>query len=741
MSLKKSLKSDLISGFLVFLIALPLCLGIAKASGFPPIAGIYTAVVGGLIVTFFTNSPLTIKGPAAGLIVIALGAVNELGQGDIVDGYRLTLAVIVVAGALQVVLGFLKSGSLSDFFPSSVIHGMLAAIGIIIISKQVHLALGVVPVSHETMGLIAEIPQSILNMNPEVAVIGLVSIIILFTLPLFKNKYVRLVPAPLVVLLIAIPMGLYFDLGHEHDYDLGSLHFHINPAQLLVALPSNFFSGITFPDFSQIFSAVSIKYIIMFSLVGSIESLLSAKAIDMLDPQKRTSNLDKDLVAVGLGNIVVGFIGGLPMISEIVRSSANINNGGKTKMSNFFHGLFLFLFALLAASFIQKIPNAALSAMLCYTGYKLASPHEFKRNMKLGYDQFAFFLLTLVATLLTDLLIGVIIGVLAKLIFHILRGAQFNELFKSRMFVTQTGDSLQLIDVASPLIFSNYLTAKSVIGQIPKHSHVVLDFSNSKMVDHSVMENLHHLEDEFSKNGGQLQLTGFDKHNFTSQNPYSSRRWIVNPNTGSHTNEELNKRQREIKDLAANHQLMFEPLLQTGFLRHNFATFSKIQRAKYGSNFILGNPKDFRFMIADIAYDKYDSLSKDSVIATVALLSDFSQIYIPDFVLEKDSLFTLLEELKGFERISFKNNQLFTDKYFLYGEEPNSIEKFFNYEMMSFLIKHDEYYIETRGQKILIHKYSKKLSINEVESLISFCKDLSTIMLKERDISQDKMSI
>lgn len=734
MSLKKSLKADLVSGFLVFLIALPLCLGIAKASGFPPIAGIYTAVVGGLIVTFFTNSPLTIKGPAAGLIVIALGAVNELGKGNIVDGYKLTLAVVVVAGALQVIMGFLKSGSLSDFFPSSVIHGMLAAIGIIIISKQIHLALGVVPESHETLELILEIPQSIIHMNPEVALIGLVSAIILFTLPLFKNKYVRLVPAPLVVLLVAIPMGIYFDLSHEHDYDLGSLHFHINPAQLLVALPSHFFSGITFPDFSQILSAVSIKYIVMFSLVGSIESLLSAKAIDMLDPQKRTSNLNKDLVAVGVGNMIVGFIGGLPMISEIVRSSANINNGGQTKMSNFFHGLFLFLFALLAASFIQMIPNAALSAMLCYTGYKLASPYEFKKTLRLGYDQFAFFFITLIITLTTDLLLGVIVGIVSKLLFHVVRGVKWNELFKSKMVVTNAQFGVNKIDVASPLVFSNYLDAKKIISQIPKGEKLVLDFNKSKMIDHSVMENLHHMEDEFTKNGGELQLIGFDKHHFTSTNPYSSRRWVVNPSNSDH-NDELTKRQRQLKELALEKNLDFEPFIQLGFLRHNFSAFSKVQQAKYGSNFILGDSSDFRFMIADIAYDKYDSLSKESVITTVALLSDFSQVYIPDFVLEKDSLFTLLEELKGFKRITFQNNQLFTDRYFLYGEEADKIEGFFNTDMMSFLIKHDDFYIETRGQKILIHKYSKKLTPKDIEELIDFCTGLSLAMVRDKEMA------
>ena len=415
----KDQKSDVISGFLVFLIALPLCLGIAKASGFPPIAGIYTAVIGGLIVTFLSTSALTIKGPAAGLIAIAAGSVQELGQGDIHKGYVLTLAVVVISGIIQVLLGLIKSGKLSDFFPASIVHGMLAAIGIIIISKQIHFALGVVPTGKEPFELLAEIPHSLKNWNLEVALIGVISLLILFLHPLIKQKTIKRFPAPLLVLIVAIPLGLVFDLSHVHDYDIASSHFHIDPSQVLVALPSDFFSGITFPDFSEIFSRTSIKYIIMFALVGSIESLLSTKAIDSLDPEHRKTNMDRDLVAVGIGNTIAGFIGGLPMISEIVRSSSNINNGAKSRMSNFYHGLFLFLFAFFAAFLIQKIPIAALSAMLIYTGFRLASPKEFKKVQDIGYDQLFLFLVTLVITLMTDLLLGVGAGILAKKVLQI----------------------------------------------------------------------------------------------------------------------------------------------------------------------------------------------------------------------------------------------------------------------------------------------------------------------------------
>jgi len=202
--LRKNWKSDLVSGFMVFLIALPLCLGVSMASGFPPVAGIFSAVIGGLVVTFLGGSHLTIKGPAAGLIIIALGAVTELGQGDPMLGYRLTLATIVVSGFIQILLGWIKSGVLADFFPSAAVHGMLAAIGIIIIAKQLFTLIGAKPKSGETLELFMELPLAIKEINPEIAIIGMVSLLILFLFPLIKNKYLRVIPSPLLVILIAI---------------------------------------------------------------------------------------------------------------------------------------------------------------------------------------------------------------------------------------------------------------------------------------------------------------------------------------------------------------------------------------------------------------------------------------------------------------------------------------------------------------------------------------------------------
>ena len=412
------LKNDLTSGFFVFLIALPLCLGIAMASGFPPIAGIMTAVVGGLISTFLGSSALTIKGPAAGLIVIAIGAVTELGGGDPMTGYKRALAVGVIAALIQIVFSLFRAATLGIAMSPSVVHGMLSAIGVIIIAKQAHTMVGVKPESKGVLDLLAEIPHSLAHANPEIAAIGLLSLAILFGLPLIKKPWAKKVPAPIIVLLVTVPLGFLFDLDHSHTYSFSGHVYNLGP-EYLVQLPGNVLNALTMPDFSMISSPVTWKYVMMFALVGSIESVLSVLAVDAMDPKKRASNLNKDLFAVGIGNLICGLIGGLPMISEIVRSKANIDAEARTGWSNFFHGLFLLLFVALIPGMLHRIPLAALAAMLVYTGFRLASPAEFKHVNALGKDQLFLFVVTLVTTLATDLLMGVGLGLVLKVVMHV----------------------------------------------------------------------------------------------------------------------------------------------------------------------------------------------------------------------------------------------------------------------------------------------------------------------------------
>ncbi|MBY0426730.1 MAG: SulP family inorganic anion transporter, partial [Cytophagales bacterium] len=404
--LAENWRSDMLAGMVVSLIALPMCLSISQASGFPAIAGIYTAIIGGILVTFFAGSYISIKGPAGGLSAIALGAVETLGSGDIFLGYKYALATIVVSGIIQIIFGLIRAGNLGDFFPSSVIHGMLAALGLMMAIKQVPILLGVSNIKGKTtIDTLVQMPEIISKANPEIAFIGFLSLAIMILMAVIKNKYVQMVPGQLVVLVVIIPLTLFFSLNVEHSYIFGR-SFSIDPRQALVDLPDNFLSGIIQPDFSTVFTRHSINFIILFALVGSIESVLSDKATDNIDPFKRKTDNSRDLIAIGVGNVISGFIGGLPMISESKRSVININNGAKTRWSNFFHGVFLVGLVLVAVPLVELIPHAALSAMLIFTGYRMAAPKEFIKTLKIGREQLIVFNVTILASIFFDILIG-----------------------------------------------------------------------------------------------------------------------------------------------------------------------------------------------------------------------------------------------------------------------------------------------------------------------------------------------
>ncbi len=514
-------RDDLRAGFLVFLIALPLCLGISMASGFPPFAGVLTAMIGGLIVSPIMGARMTIKGPAAGLIVIALGAVEELGRGDNLLGYKLALATIVVAGVIQVGFGLLRAGRLGDLFPSSAVHGMLAAIGIIIASKQIHVALGVRPEAREPLGLIAEIPHSLARMNEEIAAIGVGSLVILFVWPLVAGRFARIIPGQMIVVGAGIIAGYIFDLGHEHRFSSLFGPQDVGP-RFLVAVPQSLLRVVTFPDFSRVLSGASIKYVVMFALVGSIESLASAKAIDTLDPYHRRSDLDRDLIATGVGNTIAGLVGGLPMISEIVRSSANVANGARTRWANWHHGGMLVTFVCLVPGLVHRIPLAALAAMLIFTGWRLASPKQFAHALDIGLEQLVTFLATVIATLAVDLLAGIAVGILFEAASHVGRGVPFKGMFKFSVVRTDalTSTTLRVGDAA---VFTNWLGFSAALAAVPLDRRLTVDFTDTLLVDHSVLERLDEMMRERTHAGGELVVVGLENHKPMSPHPLSSR--------------------------------------------------------------------------------------------------------------------------------------------------------------------------------------------------------------------------
>jgi MFS superfamily sulfate permease-like transporter len=530
------MSNDILSGFLVFLIALPLCLGISIACGYPPIAGIFTAIIGAILTTFISNSELTIKGPAAGLIVIAIGCINDFGGAGSSAAYKAALAVGVAAAILQILFGLFRAGILSEFFPSSAVHGMLAAIGVIIIIKQIPFALGVIDPatgrapSEEPFEMVREIPHYLAEANPAIAGIGLVSVLIMFFWPVISRKLgsLKFIPAPMIVLLAAVPMGMAFDLLHQHSYMLQNHEYQLSE-QYLVKMPDRvfgMFDDVTFPDFTALAQPRAWKWVMMFFIIGSLESILSAKAIDLIDPWKRKTSMNRDILAVGIGNLASASVGGLPMISEIVRSKANIDNGARTRFADMWHGIFLLACVALIPTVLHRIPLAALAAMLVYTGYRLAHPSEFVNVYRIGKEQLAIFVTTLVMVLATDLLIGVVAGIALKMVIHVANGVPLKALFKPYIEVQEEDENTSVIVARESAVFSNWIPFKRQIEDIGlvQKRNLILDVSDARLVDHSVMEKLEEVERDFEQEGLHFEVRGLEALQPLADNVHAARK-------------------------------------------------------------------------------------------------------------------------------------------------------------------------------------------------------------------------
>ena len=497
-------KSDVVSGFIIFLIALPLCLGIAIASGAPPIAGIITGFIAGMVVSLLSGSHVTINGPAAGMIVIVLGAITELGAGDMTRGFRLALAVGVVAGAIQIVLGLVRAGKMTAFFPLSVVHGMLAGIGLIIMSGQIHIALGLANPRAHGFHVLTVIPPSFANLVPIPALIGLSSVLIMIFWPMIKIGVAKVIPAPLVAVIVGTIIAVSTGAGP------------------LVKLPDSFLAGFSSPDFSQIMSILSLKWIFLYVFVASLESLLTAEAVDKLDPWKRRSDMNRELMGKGAGNLLCSLIGGLPMIAEVVRSKANILQGARTRWSNFLHGFFLLAFVLMLPGVLQMIPLASLAGVLLVIGFKLAHPADFLHALHIGKVAFALMLITAFTVLFTDLLLGVGLGIILGLIVAVVRGTSLGNLFKPDMEVAEQGDTIT-IRFRRTLGFHNFVGIRGKLDGLPKGRNVVLDFSEVRLADPTAMERIYDFEVEYKDAGGQVQRLGTEHLRGETEHAFAER--------------------------------------------------------------------------------------------------------------------------------------------------------------------------------------------------------------------------
>ena len=721
-----SLPKNLFSGFVVSLIALPLGLGLALASEAPPISGIIAAVVGGIVVSLLGGSNVTITGPGNGLVIVLLGAITTLGGGDLYEGYLFTLAAIVFSGILMLILGFLKMGRLADFFPASAIEGMLAAIGLGILAKQFHIMIGHNNEHGSIVYLLVQIPEGILGLYENyhieeliAAIIGLVALVIMANYSKIRNKYLHLIPAPMWILILSVSLSYIF-VSLNLPYPLKD--------KFLVNIPDNVLSNLAFPNFSKALELDFIMTVLAITLIASIESLLSIKAVDKLDPHRRRSNVNKDLKALGLATSLSGLVGGLNVVTVIARSSVNVNNSATNKSANFFHALFLIIFVLLFQDQLRRIPLAALAAILVYTGYKLATPKNFSKIAQIGKEQILIFLATLLTTLFTNLITGIAMGILVTFLIHVVLNKSIslfvNHLVKPNILMFKEKDAGNYyISVKYFVSFLNFYRLKNKLDIIPENENVILDFSLCSFVDHTVMEGLENYVDTFSKKDGSIEIIGLDKHGADSKHPFAIRKLLPLTKLGP-IEKYFTKRQGLLKSMAKEYKWSYAPnrSKKTKFL--NKFIFFRTRKVPFFYNSLYNETKTFHLF--DIEFSEGEFIAREVVKTTILHIKVMRPI--PVFTLDKEGLLDFIYSTAGFKDIQLENHPDFNKRFFLSGEDQDEIQNLFTDELILFLESNPYYHIETNGDSILIMKKERLLSVKEIKAMLYFGKQLNLLL-------------
>ena len=717
----KALPKNIFSGFVVSLIALPLGLGLAMASEAPPIAGVIAAVVGGVVVSIFGGSHVTIAGPGNGLVGVLLVAITTLG---IESAY----AAIICSGILLAILGFLRLGKLADFFPSSAIQGMLAAIGLIILGKQFHIMLAHKIKRVDTIDYLIEIPYTI---NDAIhydntgliyaAIAGVLSLIIMVFYPRIRNKYLQLIPAPMWIVILSIGFSYYFEIVAHETNPISQLYMISGIPEfkdIIAQLPSVNFGKVNELTFwSSVFAL---------TLIASIESLLSIKAVDKLDPEKRRSNVNLDLKALGLATIGSGFLGGLNVVTVIARSSVNVNNNASNRSSNFFHATFLVIFIVLFSTQLTRIPLPALMAILVFTGYKLASPITIKKIFSIGKEQIVIFFVTLFVTLKVGLITGILSGVIITFLIHIIINKSaslfFRNVLKPNVLMFQEQDNGNYyVSVKHFCSFLNFYRLKEKLDAVPENNDIIIDFSLCEFVDHTVMENLNSYRDLFIKRDGHFDVIGLDLLDSESEHPFALRRLLPVPNI---IQSGLTKRQNHIEELAKDYGLSYEykKEKETHFLDkfHFFRTKSieHIYNKLSTKNSIL--------TIFDIEFSEGEFIAKETIRTTMLHITLGRKI--PKFTLDREGFLEKVYAFAGFKDIPIQEHSDFNKRFYLLGENEVAIKTFFNDDIIRFFESNSYYHIESNRNSLLVFSKERLASTKEIKALFDFGKRLKQVI-------------
>jgi MFS superfamily sulfate permease-like transporter len=714
---------DGFSALLVFVLSLPFCLSVAFASGFPIISGIITAVVGGLVITFVSNSHLSIKSPSLGLVPVVFFAVHNLGSGYLFTGYQYTLALIVLAGVLQMLWGLLRVGEWLSVISDAIVYGILATIGIIVFVHQLPFLVGIQPKTIDTLGILRDLPFQIWEIKPAVAFIGLLSLLILFTFSSIKSRFVPIFPTPMLVVLLGVILSFYFQLKNSPE------------SPYLLDLPHTAREIITLPNFERVFTWQSAYYILVIAIFGSLETMLNTKSVDAIDFYRRKTKTNREIFAIGLGNVISGSLGGLPMVSSLDFSSANVNSRAKTRWANFFHGLYVLIFLLIAVNFIEHIPLAVLAAILIYHAYKLFTPDLYKDILYVGKDQFIVFVATVVVGLISGVLGGILAGFATNLLIYLWMGASWKSLFWSNVKVVNFGNNRNKITIKNEALATNYLDLNRQIAQLPKGGQIYLDFTKCKIIDYNFLELAYHHPYNYNTDEGSLELQGFEDHQTISKHPLASRilkKNAINPEKIALFNE----RQLEVLAVAAINNAKLRPSLTYDGNRLQGFKFALGYEIKYRENKFAKNFKSRKYNqltkmeFSDIFLSKGIRLSEQSHHVSILHLHNIS-IYVPAFTLNREGFFAKILHTMGYKDIDFADYPEFSQHYFLRGFNEVEIRHFFSQELLEFLEVNRDFNLESSDNKIMIYRDMDLMNRIEIEDCIEFAENFLRIIYQE----------
>lgn len=716
----KHWKGDLLAGVSVALVALPLGMGMALAAGYPPVAGILAAIVGGVFGFIFGGTHVGIKGPAAGTIVGLIAALQYFGGGEQGMGYL--LACTVAAGALLFITGTARLGKYAELVPSSVIKGMLAAIGFIILVKQIDEALGYTSHAATPVESLMEIPSGLADINAVSLLITAVSIFILAFHNRVQLKLLRRIPSAIWVLLLSLPWVFVFNMQEHHELKIWIWDFYVGP-ELLVDLPKNLASALHFPNPGMIGKPMFWMHAFSIFIILLVENLLSAKAVDKLDPMMRKTNLNRDLASSGFVTALSSFIGGMPSITVIVRSSVNLNVGGRFRTSNIFHGLILLALLFFAVDFIRLIPKAALAAILVFTGYRLCSPRKFLETLKAGWEQLAIFIITFYATVNYSLLTGIVVGMVSNFsLQYFLSGLPLKFFWKNaihpRFTINTLKDPEVEINAKGILNFTGNLRMMNMLNKVPLKRVVVMDLSHCRLVDHTVMEILQGFQDQYERNGGSFSLVGLDAHHKSSPHPHAMH--ILE--TVWHENIGLSGRQENIKNLCAIKDWTFNPSNDYHIGYFHSYLFFRTRPPEYKKNMVTGVFKDgVLWEMCDLYFHEGELTALENLHTTV--LQFKLKNSVPVFSVEEEKLYDRIREL-AMHRDVHPESEILDKKIFIQGPEEEKIVDFLKGKLGEFLESNPIYHIECNGNEILVFKQTRFASPPEILELQRFAEQL-----------------